>query len=136
MNRAELRRAQREAMKKDKRYNLTREQLRNMIRADSEKLIEESTDRAFAYVLAIALLALRDEFGFGTARLERFCKRFNLKLKCAEDFTPIDTINLLEEETGINPTGRYSMANITDEDIKALVKECNQKTGMELIVEC
>lgn len=136
MNRAELRRAQREAMKKDKRYNLTREQLRNMIQVDTEKLSKESTDRALAYVLAIALLALRDEFGFGTARLERFCDRFNLKLKCAEDFTPIDTINLLEEETGINPTGRYTMANVTDEDIKALVKECNKKTGMELIVEC
>lgn len=136
MTRAELRRAQREERKKDKRYNLTKSQIKQLMTTDIDRISKESTDRAMEYILSLALLTLHDEFGFGEKRLERFCQRLSLKLKCAEDFTPMETAELLKEETGIDAIGRYTMQGVTDDDIKNLSKLCYENTGMEIKTEC
>ena len=54
-------------------------------------------------VLIMSLIVLKDEFDFGTKRLDRFKKRFNDKTECLEtgNVTWIDMIEQIREENNI-----------------------------------
>lgn len=54
-------------------------------------------------VLLIAVSTLRDEFDFGTKRLNRFVERFNNKADCIEDdlVSWDDMVENVRQETGI-----------------------------------
>ena len=51
----------------------------------------------------MSLIVLKDEFDFGTKRLDRFKKRFNDKTECLEtgNVTWIDMIEQIREENNI-----------------------------------
>lgn len=54
-------------------------------------------------VMAMTLATLRDEFGFGAKRLQRYIERFEGKMDCInEDYvTWMDIVDNIEEETGV-----------------------------------
>ena len=54
-------------------------------------------------ILTLAEIALRDEFGFGKARLEKFADRLNEKADCiAKGYTTVEEqLEILEKETGM-----------------------------------
>lgn len=54
-------------------------------------------------VLTLAEITLRDEFGFGKARLEKFADRLNEKADCiAKGYTTVEEqLEILEKETGM-----------------------------------
>ena len=54
-------------------------------------------------VMAMTLATLRDEFGFGAKRLQRYIERFEGKMDCInEDYvTWVDIVDNIEEETGV-----------------------------------
>ena len=58
---------------------------------------------AYEIVLYLSMLALRDEFGFGTSRLERYCEKAITMLKDIEsgylDFD--DCKDTIHKETGV-----------------------------------
>ena len=53
--------------------------------------------------MAMTLATLRDEFGFGAKRLQRYIERFEGKMDCInEDYvTWVDIVDNIEEETGV-----------------------------------
>lgn len=63
--------------------------------------IKELTIRT---VLAMSVATLRDEYGFGKERLQRFADRFMLKADCMSEgwLTWKDLCENIEEETGIH----------------------------------
>ena len=65
-------------------------------------------------ILVLSAVTLRDEFGFGKARLARFIERFNLKTDClVEDYCTWDDLRQnLEEECGIKLSIRQNNQNI------------------------
>ena len=54
-------------------------------------------------VMAMTLATLRDEFGFGAKRLQRYIERFEGKMDCINDdyVTWVDIVDNIEEETGV-----------------------------------
>ena len=68
----------------------------------------------------LAVTALRDEFGFGYVRLNRFIERFDLKVECiTEDYVEWnDLINTVYEET----RGKINMADNLKDELKAMDK--------------
>lgn len=65
-------------------------------------------------ILVLSAVTLRDEFGFGKARLTRFIERFNLKTDClVEDYCTWDDLRQnLEEECGIRLSIRQNNQNV------------------------
>lgn len=65
-------------------------------------------------ILILSAVTLRDEFGFGKARLARFIERFNLKTDClVEDYCTWDDLRQnLEEECGIRLSIRQNNQNV------------------------
>lgn len=65
-------------------------------------------------ILVLSAVTLRDEFGFGKARLARFIERFNLKTDClVEDYCTWDDLRQnLEEECGIRLSIRQNNQNV------------------------
>ncbi len=86
----------------------------------SPSAIEESIRRikenTVDTVRILAAMALRDEFGFGKTRLDRFVQRFNLKTEClqAEYMTWEDMTKTLKEELGITFEIRKNEKDVTD----------------------
>lgn len=68
MTRAERRRLERKMKKGNKTYNLTVDQL-NQIK---DKAVTEATGTAFTLMLAIPLIVLRDKYGYGQKRMDKF----------------------------------------------------------------
>ena len=68
MNRAERRRKQRKIEKKQKTYNLTVGQIEKM----KDDAVTEAVGTSFALMLGIPLIVLRDKYGFGRKRMDRF----------------------------------------------------------------
>lgn len=54
-------------------------------------------------VLAMSCMVLRDDFGFGTKRLNRFKEQFNFKTECLQDdhMTWADILEIIKDEVGI-----------------------------------
>ena len=66
-------------------------------------LTERMGKRISQVILTLAEITLRDEFGFGKSRLEKFADRLNEKAGCvAEGYTTVEEqIEILEKETGM-----------------------------------
>lgn len=84
---------------KTKTYTLTDVQIRQL----KEKARKDAIDTAFILMLSIPTMALRDKFGFGKTRLERFTDAtLDLYTAFNEDYVTLeDLVNTLKEETGI-----------------------------------
>lgn len=65
-------------------------------------------------VLIMSLAVLKDEFDFGSKRLNRFKKRFNDKTECLESghVTWIDMIELIQDENNIKLQLRENDTNV------------------------
>ena len=65
-------------------------------------------------VLIMSLAVLKDEFDFGSKRLNRFKKRFNDKTECLESghVTWIDMIELIQQENNIKLQLRENDTNV------------------------
>lgn len=72
--------------------------------ADLANFSNEARENCIQTVCLLASAVLRDEFGFGKDRLNRFIERFNSKTDCLTmDFCNwYDYAQVLEEETGIH----------------------------------
>lgn len=92
MNRAERRKAQRAA-----------ERPRMYTQAEIEAIKLDATKRAFMYMLAFPLLALRDTENFGKKRLSRFMDNLLEKYDdYTKDYFDLEDVHaILKEETGV-----------------------------------
>ena len=121
MNRAELRRLNRDKLKTQKVYTLTQEEINKMVSASVErivqtkfqKLLAEEVDKAFVVMMTLPSVALHDTFGFGKERLTRFMDNVCIKyFSMLEDYDrktragyDFDTfIDILRDETGFDVT--------------------------------
>lgn len=85
--------------KKKPTYNMTWDQIEN-IKKDAKK---EGMNFAFEMMIALPLLVLRDQFGFGKVRLQRFAESLSeLTVDMNEDRLDLyDIADTLNEETGL-----------------------------------
>ena len=92
--------------KKDKKtptYVVTYENIQNYIRKGYEKGKQDSIQRATNLSVAVPLMVLRDKFGFGEKRLNRFFEEY-LEMYDSVDKNYLDIkdiLKTLKEETGI-----------------------------------
>lgn len=80
-------------------YNCTYEQIQNYIKQGYNQAIREATN----YSLAVPIMVLRDEFGFGKKRIDKFVDAY-IKLYEAIDEGWLDIndiIKTINEETGV-----------------------------------
>ena len=99
MGRAEIRRLQREQRKTKKTYTLTQGQIGEI----KKQAADEAIHAAFILMCGLPLMALRDKFGFGKTRLERFSDAL-LDLYDSFDkgyITLEDLHKTIYEETGV-----------------------------------
>lgn len=99
MSRAERRRLERDSSKSQKTYTLTQAQIDQM----KKEVSMEATKKAFLMMMGFPLLTLRDKFGFGKARLNRFMSHM-LDLYEAYEMDYVDLADLdrtILEETGV-----------------------------------
>ena len=98
-SRAERRQAERETAKKQKTYTLTQAQLDEKLKA----VEMQATKKAFVMMMGFPLLTLRDKFGFGKERLNRFMDKM-MDLYEAYEMDYVDLADLdrtIMEETGV-----------------------------------
>ena len=72
-------------------------------KADVEEAVNKIKQNVMATVLLMSCSALRDEFGFGYTRMNRFLERYTLKAKCLVDKYVYwkDLYQTILDETGI-----------------------------------
>jgi len=99
LTREERRRIKRIEGKKEKVYTLTQSQIDNM----KKEVSMEATKRGFLMMMGFPLLTLRDKFGFGTQRLNRFMDNMvDLYEAYENDYVNLNDLNdTIMEETGI-----------------------------------
>ena len=90
-------------MKPQKYFNNKKAQMPNRRmenRRDADKLVTS----AYKVMNLLALSVLRDEFGFGTVRMNRFINRMHEKLECYSKglVTPEELDQILKDEVGIS----------------------------------
>lgn len=93
-------------MKKKKKtptYNFTLEQIDGIKRKTVEETVDKVSREAFERMMVLSLLVLRDEWGFGEVRMERFMDQLSeLVEDVSEGRLSMDDITAtLEEELGI-----------------------------------
>lgn len=93
-----------EAVKEEMKYRNVRMFPLHVDMAEVHRFEQETKRRVLKTVSCMALMVLRDEFGFGHDRLEKYVKRFNVKTACLnEDLTTWpDFAQTLREEVGID----------------------------------
>ena len=99
MSRAERRRLERDSSKSQKTYTLTQAQLDEKLKA----VEMQATKKAFVMMMGFPLLTLRDKFGFGKERLNRFMDKM-MDLYEAYEMDYVDLADLdrtIMEETGV-----------------------------------
>lgn len=99
MSRAERRRLERDSSKSQKTYTLTQAQLDQKLKA----VEMQATKKAFVMMMGFPLLTLRDKFGFGKERLNRFMDKM-MDLYEAYELDYVDLADLdrtIMEETGV-----------------------------------
>lgn len=76
----------------------------NIEKAEIRRFENELKENVKRTMGAMACMVLRDEFGFGHDRLEKFLARWNLKVDClvGDYCTWEDFATVLKEETGID----------------------------------
>ncbi|WP_051910481.1 hypothetical protein [Carnobacterium pleistocenium] len=99
MNRAEKRRQDRLIVKQTKTYTFTQAQI-DKIKEDATMA---ATKRAFAIMLAMPMMVLRDQFGFGKKRLSLFTDKVFDIYEAYEDerLSLVDMHETIELETGV-----------------------------------
>jgi hypothetical protein len=99
MSRAERRQSDRETAKLQKTYTLNVAQI-EQIKKDATM---EATKKAFLMMMGFPLLTLRDKFGFGKVRLNKFMdKMLDLYEAYENDYVDLDDLNnTILEETGV-----------------------------------
>lgn len=99
MNRSEKRRAERLVTKQSKTYTLTQAQI-DQIKNDATMA---ATRRAFVIMLAMPMMVLRDQWGFGNKRLSIFAdKVFDIYEAFEDDRLSLaDMQQTIEIETGV-----------------------------------
>jgi len=99
LSRAERRRLERDNDKTQKTYTLTQAQLDEKLKA----VEMQATKKAFVMMMGFPLLTLRDKFGFGKERLNRFMDKM-MDLYEAYEMDYVDLADLdrtIMEETGV-----------------------------------
>lgn len=89
--------------KKTPTYNVTFKDIENYIQKGYEKGRKESIERASQLSMAVPIMVLRDEFGFGEKRIDKFITEY-IKLYEAieEGYLDLkDIIKTINEETGV-----------------------------------
>ena len=99
MSRAERRRLERDNSKSQKTYTLTQAQIDQM----KKEVSMEATKKAFIMMMGFPLLTLRDKFGFGKERLNRFMdKMLDMHEAYEMDDGDLDDLNdTIMKETGV-----------------------------------
>lgn len=100
MNRAERRRLKRNEEERQANHMYSQRQLEEMMQKEREKACEF----AFLYMMHFSISALRDEFDFGSKRLERFVERTFEKYRCFDkDHVKVEEIRQeILKEVGID----------------------------------
>lgn len=93
-------------MKKKKKtptYNFTLEQIENMKRKTVKETVDRVSREAFERMMVLSLLVLRDEWGFGSKRMERFIDQLSALVEDVSEgrLSMDDIADALEEELGI-----------------------------------
>ena len=99
LSRAERRRLERNQANQTKTYTLTQAQLDEKLKA----VEMQATKKAFVMMMGFPLLTLRDKFGFGKERLNRFMDKM-MDLYEAYELDYVDLADLdrtIMEETGV-----------------------------------
>lgn len=106
MNRAERRKAQKagQPVKKDPMISIKSSDITRMKR----EATKEAAGVAFSLMLGLPAMVLRDKYGFGKTRLERFTDQV---LELYDSFgrgyiTLQDVLDTIQEETGVDIEGR------------------------------
>lgn len=84
-------------------YTVTYEEIQKYIRQGYEKGYQDAIEKASQYSMAVPVMALRDEFGFGKKRLDKFLESY-MKLYDAieEGYLNLDDIiETVNEETSV-----------------------------------
>lgn len=99
LSRAERRRLERDNDKTQKTYTLTHAQIEQM----KKDVSMESTKKAFLMMMGFPLLTLRDKFGFGTQRLNKFMDQMVDLYEAYEmDYVSLEDLDkVIMEETGV-----------------------------------
>lgn len=101
MNRSKIRQQKRKKDKqKTKTYNMTLEQIAEI----KAKALDDAMRSVFVCTLGIPLIALRDEFGYGKKRLEKFTRKVMDIYDSVEGgyVTLEDLANAILKETGVD----------------------------------
>lgn len=93
-------------MKKKKKtptYNFTLEQIEGMKRKTVKETVDRVSREAFERMMVLSLLVLRDEWGFGEVRMDRFIDQLSTLVEdvSAGRLSMDDIAATLEEELGI-----------------------------------
>lgn len=89
--------------KKTPTYNFTLEQIEGMKRKTVKETVDRVSREAFERMMVLSLLVLRDEWGFGEKRMERFMDQLGTLVEdVSEGRLSMDDITAtLEDELGI-----------------------------------
>lgn len=93
-------------MKKKKKtptYNFTLDQIENIKRKTVKETVDRVSREAFERMMVLSLLVLRDEWGFGEVRMDRFIDQLSTLVDdvSAGRLSMDDITATLEEELGI-----------------------------------
>ncbi|MBL7575392.1 hypothetical protein SAMN00017477_0898 [Peptoniphilus asaccharolyticus DSM 20463] len=89
--------------KKTPMYNVTFKDIENYIQKGYEKGRKETIERASQLSMAVPIMVLRDEFGFGEKRIDKFIVAYiELYNSISEGYLDLnDIIKTINEETGV-----------------------------------
>lgn len=89
--------------KKTPMYNVTFKDIENYIQKGYEKGRKETIERASQLSMAVPIMVLRDEFGFGEKRIDKFIAAYiELYDSISEGYLDLkDIIKTINEETGV-----------------------------------
>lgn len=89
--------------KKTSMYNVTFKDIENYIQKGYEKGRKETIERASQLSMAVPIMVLRDEFGFGEKRIDKFIAAYiELYNSISEGYLDLnDIIKTINEETGV-----------------------------------
>lgn len=91
-------------------YNVTYDEIQNYIKKGYKLGYEKAIEKASNYSLAVPMMILRDNFGFGKKRLLEFYNEFlELYDSVDKDYLDLeDIVKTIKEETGVEIIERNS----------------------------
>lgn len=92
-----------EALEKEAKFRQVTNLPSDVKMESARKAFTQIRENTADLVMAMTLATLRDEFGFGAKRLQRYIERFEGKMDCINDdyVTWVDIVDNIEEETGV-----------------------------------